>query len=244
MNDARAFARQVMEQLAAVATAQRREGMERYFTTSMRCIGVTVPDSRKVVKASLKELKPRSKAFVLDVVRGLIAEHALEARAVAYEILAGHKTTMETITVAELEELGAGNDNWGTTDAFGCLVTGALWRDGRLEDETLLRWAKSDDLWWRRTAVVSSTELNKKTRGGKGDFPRTLALVDLVGHEKHPMIAKAVSWALRQLVPWDKERVGRYLDEHESTLPALVRREVRKKIETGVKNPGRQGRQP
>jgi 3-methyladenine DNA glycosylase AlkD len=106
-----------------------------------------------------------------------------------------------------------------------------------LKDSTLRGWVNSKDLWWRRTAVVSTTPLNQRTKGGTGDFERTLAMVSPVQHEKHPMIWKAVSWALRNLVQWDKERVAAYVTEHEDVLPAPVKREVRKKIETGVKNP-------
>ena len=50
-----------------------------------------------------------------------------------------------------------------------------------------------------------------------------------------PMLAKALSWALRALVPHDPGAVRRFLGAHASTLPALVRREVSAKLETGTK---------
>jgi 3-methyladenine DNA glycosylase AlkD len=53
------------------------------------------------------------------------------------------------------------------------------------------------------------------------------------------MVAKALSWALRELVVHDPASVERFLKKHEKALPALVRREVRSKLTTGLKDPGR-----
>jgi 3-methyladenine DNA glycosylase AlkD len=53
------------------------------------------------------------------------------------------------------------------------------------------------------------------------------------------MVAKAMSWALRELVVHDAEAVEEFLTEHEADLPARVKREVRNKLTTGLKNPKR-----
>ena len=55
------------------------------------------------------------------------------------------------------------------------------------------------------------------------------------------MLAKALSWALRSLVPHDAAAVRGFLRRH-NTLPAIVRREVRTKLETGLKTPRRRPR--
>jgi 3-methyladenine DNA glycosylase AlkD len=49
------------------------------------------------------------------------------------------------------------------------------------------------------------------------------------------MVVKAVSWALRELAKRSPADVQRFLDDHETRLPALVRREVRSKLRTGLK---------
>ena len=54
-----------------------------------------------------------------------------------------------------------------------------------------------------------------------------------------PMVAKGLSWALRSLVAVDREGVVGFLRRWDEELPALVRREVRTKLETGRKNPNR-----
>jgi 3-methyladenine DNA glycosylase AlkD len=74
-----------------------------------------------------------------------------------------------------------------------------------------------------------------KSRGGKGDPGRTLRVCRELAGDPDPMVAKALSWALRALVGVDRGCVEGFLETHGETLPALVRREVRTKLETGRK---------
>jgi 3-methyladenine DNA glycosylase AlkD len=53
------------------------------------------------------------------------------------------------------------------------------------------------------------------------------------------MGVKALSWALRELVVHDAAAVERFLNEYEQSLAGRVKREVRSKLETGLKNPRR-----
>ena len=56
---------------------------------------------------------------------------------------------------------------------------------------------------------------------------------------KLDMVAKGMSWALRDLSKRDRQAVEQFLEEHEKVLPALVKREVRNRLVTGRKNPRR-----
>jgi 3-methyladenine DNA glycosylase AlkD len=49
------------------------------------------------------------------------------------------------------------------------------------------------------------------------------------------MVVKAMSWALRMLVAWDRAAVETFLARHEDRLAARVKREVRTKLRTGKK---------
>jgi 3-methyladenine DNA glycosylase AlkD len=81
--------------------------------------------------------------------------------------------------------------------------------------------------------------LNSPRHGGQGDIPRTLAVCRLLVDDDDDMVVKALSWALRKLVAHDPEVVRGFLAEHEDTLAARVKREVRNKLTTGLKNPRR-----
>ncbi len=79
--------------------------------------------------------------------------------------------------------------------------------------------------------------LNVRSRGGRGDVPRTLAVCRLLLDDRDDMVVKAMSWALRELVVHDPDAVRAFLSETEGRLAARAGREVRNKLTTGLKNP-------
>ena len=81
--------------------------------------------------------------------------------------------------------------------------------------------------------------LNMRSQGDKGDVARTLTICGLLVSDHEDMVAKAMSWALRELVVHDAEAVGEFLTEHVAELSARVKREVRNKLTTGLKKPYR-----
>ena len=90
-----------------------------------------------------------------------------EARQVAFELLEKRKDARSLLGVEEVRGLGEGNDNWASVDAFSGYVSGPLWREGAIPDEEVLAWTRSEDLWWRRTALVKREVKNKLKTGKK-----------------------------------------------------------------------------
>lgn len=160
-------------------------------------------------------------------------------RWLAYELIREHRAAFESLGPAELEELGQSINSWWTVDAFARTLSGPAWLHRQVSDEIILKWARSEDHWWRRAALVSTVALNVRSQGGQGDGPRTLRICHLLAGDQDDMVAKALSWALRELVVHDAGAVREFLDEHDCVIPALVKREVKNKLRTGLKNPRR-----
>ncbi len=196
----------------------------------------TTANVRAVRKEFSEKIKKWHASDVLQVALSLI--HAGEDyRWVAYELVHFHKPALKSLGRAELERLGEGMDAWQKVDTFALLLSGVAWRQGQINDGVIQEWARSDDLWWRRAALVSTIALNTKARGGKGDVSRTLAVCEMLVSDPEDMVIKALSWALRELIPYDPEAVRDFVNCHEPDLAARVKREVRNKLETGLKNP-------
>jgi 3-methyladenine DNA glycosylase AlkD len=164
-----------------------------------------------------------------------------ETRWIAYELIRGNRTAFERLGPTELEDLGQGINSWWTVDAFARTLSGPAWLHRQVPDQLMLKWARSSDRWWRRAALVSTVALNLRSQGGKGDVPRTLSICRRLASDQDDMVAKALSWALRELVVHDARAVQKFLDEHDKVLAARVKREVKNKLRTGLKNPGRIG---
>jgi 3-methyladenine DNA glycosylase AlkD len=81
--------------------------------------------------------------------------------------------------------------------------------------------------------LASTVCQNLKSRGGSGDSKRTMAICEMLADDDHIMVHKALSWALRSVIEHDRKAVETFLKRHE--LPALVKREVLRKLKTGRK---------
>jgi 3-methyladenine DNA glycosylase AlkD len=223
--------------LAVHTNAERRAFMSGgYAPSGLRAIGVAVPHMRAVVREFSRELKDAPPRAVIDVALALVRRGTTEGRQVGWELIARRPDAMAMMTTRPIEQLGRSNDNWASVDGFGVYLAGVAWRLGHVTDAAVLRWARSRDRWWRRTALVVTVPLNVAARGGQGDTRRTLAICAVLVADHDPMIAKALSWALRALVGRDSRAVRQFLDRHRGQLASLVVREVSTKLATGRKN--------
>jgi 3-methyladenine DNA glycosylase AlkD len=154
----------------------------------------------------------------------------------ASQLLHRHPAAFSKVRWKVLEPLGHSMDSWWSVDMFATLA-GPAWREGQVSDARVLRWTRSKNRWWRRAALVCTVALNRKSQGGRGDPPRTLAVCEQLVRDRDDMVVKGMSWALRDLIARDRKAVERFLLKHDTRLAARVKREVRNKLTSGRKNP-------
>ena len=195
----------------------------------------TVPEWRQLRRAWSRELKSRPAPAVIRLAFELV-DAGPWGRLTAYELLACHPGGVAALTPASIGRLGRGLADWGSVDTFAGYLAGPAWREGRLSTRQIHAWLRSKDRWQRRVAVVCTVALNVRARGGRGDVSRTLAVCRRVVKDRDDMVVKALSWALRSLIEWDRRAVSAFLVEHEDELAGRVKREVRTKLRTGRKN--------
>ena len=192
------------------------------------------PSLRRLRKAASKRLRNATPSTVLTVANVLIDN---SRRWLGYELIHHHPATLTSLGLAEVEALGAGMSSWSEVDTFCAYVAGPCWAKRQIDDSAILDWSSRNDRWWRRAALVATTALNVRTRGGTGDAHRTLMIAERLVADRDDMVVKALSWALRELIYWDPTAVADFLARHDQTLAPRVKREVRNKLETGLKNP-------
>jgi 3-methyladenine DNA glycosylase AlkD len=151
-------------------------------------------------------------------------------RFVPYELIHYHKGAIEKLTPEKVEQLGEGIHDWASADTFAQFISGPAWKAGVIDDDFIEKWLNSPDFWYRRIAVVSTIYLD-------GDPERMLRYTQALVDDKEDMIVKAVSWVLRRAIKYDREGVERFLDKNRKHLASRIKREVRNKLETGLKNP-------
>jgi 3-methyladenine DNA glycosylase AlkD len=194
-----------------------------------------VPALRFLRREYSRRVKALGAQDVVKIAAALIARGRVH-RFIGDELIASRPDALAILDRTQLERLGSGISSWDQVDCFACYLSGPAWREGRIDDKAIVQWARSKDRWWRRAALVSTVPLNVKARGGRGDARRTLRICTLLIDDRDEMVVKALSWALRALAGEDPEAVRRFVKENAARLPALVRREVQRKLATGRKN--------
>jgi 3-methyladenine DNA glycosylase AlkD len=226
---------EVINRLEGLSDPARLEWAKQNYATALRLIGVTVPNIRPIVKDLSRHFKKSPPEEVIQFAKQLNSTRILEAQQIAIEVLDKHRESRDRLTLDDITVFGEAMDNWVSVDYFAGLLAGPAWREGRIPDKIIRDWATSDDRWWRRAAVVCTVALNQKARGGTGDAKRTLMVCEMVASDQDEMVAKGLSWALRELAKRDVEPVVEFINKHEAVLPRRVVREVKRKIETGRK---------
>ena len=233
---------EIIATLESLASQRQMKYTTNICTTSMRMLGVSSPDVKKVSK----ELKGISSEWEwkkrIELLKLLVETRIFECQVLAYEFISSNKKIWEVLSREDIIDLGKNMDNWASVDTYSMYVAGQAWRRGIFDDAYFKNLLKSDDVWQRRIAVVSTVALNSKAQGGTGDVERTLDICKLVVEDYHDMIVKALSWALRELSKRYKEEVQDFIDRYDELLHKKVVREVTNKLVFGKKNLGQRVR--
>ncbi len=108
-------------------------------------------------------------------------------------------------------------NNWNLVDVTCPHVTGKHLID---KDRTILyKWAKSEDLWTKRIAMVSTFSFIRKN-----DLEDTFKIAEILLHDEHDLIHKAVGWMLREAGKRDLKREETFLKKYYKTMPRTMLR--------------------
>ena len=111
---------------------------------------------------------------------------------------------------------------WDTVDSLAENITGVLCaKDTELIQSHLISWAKSDNIWLVRIAILFQLKYKDKT-----DAPLLAQIIDQNSDSKEFFVAKAIGWALREYSKTNKEWVRSFLQSH-NLQPLSVREAVK-----------------
>ena len=219
----------VIAALREVADPVRAPQQQAYMKSDMPYLGVGVPQCRRIA-GSVFRAHPLPdadawEATILDLWRK--ATHREERYAAIELLLFGrYSRWLEPARFPLVEELVVTGAWWDYVDAIAGRGMGAMLAAHPDATKPVLReWAKDDDIWKRRTAILA--QLRAKQATDK----------DLLADAIRPSIGasefflrKGIGWALREYSKTDPDWVKAFVETH-AGLSDLSRREALKHLE-------------
>jgi 3-methyladenine DNA glycosylase AlkD len=217
--------------LAEHADPARAPDMQRYMKSALPFRGVTTPALRAALRPLVARI-PTDRADWEATLRLLWDEAAYrEERYAALAMLEARpaRRWRDPELVALVEHLVRTGAWWDLVDQIAGRTVAPLHRQHAPEMRpVVLGWSRHDDLWLRRTAVLSQL-------GSKADTDRDLLARVVLANADRPefWLRKAVGWALRDLARTDPGWVRRFLLDYGDALSPLSRREAAKHLGPG-----------
>lgn len=213
--------------LAAAGDPRKARAVQAYLKSVEPCHGVAVPEARRIVEATCAGLAFSTQAdfhaAVLAVWRG--ATHREERfTAITMTGLPQARPFQTPAALPLYEELISTGAWWDLVDEVAAHRLGPLLlaHHGPVA-KALRRWAKGDDLWLRRAAIIAQVLAHEDV-----DVPLLFDCLRPSLARKEFWLRKAIGWALRHLARERPEDVKRFLSEHDAVLSGLSKREAAK----------------
>jgi 3-methyladenine DNA glycosylase AlkD len=228
-------AKYLLDQIKPHADPQHQAFERKAAPTALKVYGVRVPQLRKIAQAWYRAHKQIACDDLATLVETLWNGESREERSLAVLLLEHYGDQVPDLSKEHFDRWRQSLDSWESTDGLGWIL--ALWLAGDPDTGLDYLWEliADGDVWSRRLALVTTARINR----GKMGFtiPKlTLQLIDRVKEERHPMITKAVSWALREMTKTHPDQVAAYLEDNRDVLASHVVREVDNKLRTGLKS--------
>jgi len=217
----------VKTELAKLADPAKAVPMAAYMKTNMPFYGVPKPLRQPVAGHLKSEFSPIDAADYRDRVLALWKLPHREEKYLAIGYAGSFKKHVAFSQVDLFERMIVEGAWWDFVDELASSIVGRILLEDRQRMRPVLEgWIEHDDMWLRRSAILSQNRHKAQTdQGMLFDFCLRRS------HEKEFFIRKAIGWALRDYARIRPNEVRRFLAEHGERFSGLSRREASKHLE-------------
>lgn len=215
--------------LRQVADPTRAPAMQAYMKSEMPFLGVGSSERRGLCREVFAKYPFDDAAdwrrCILRLWRG--ARHR-ESRYVAIDLLLAKRYArfLDLDALPLLEEIVVTGAWWDYVDLVAAHAFGRLLEEHpKPMRQLLLRWAKSGDIWKRRTAILAQLRRKERT-----DEALLYACIEPSLDHADFFLRKGIGWALRQYAWTHPDEVRRKVAELGDRLSPLSRREATKHL--------------
>jgi len=222
----------IKEELQNIQDPEKTKTLSKFFKTGKGqygegdiFLGIKVPDQRKTAK--------KYSNIPLDDIGQLLKSNIHEFRLTSLLILVLKYKKEDLNGKKEIVDFYLSHtkniNNWDLVDSSAPYILGDFLLDN--DKSILYRLALSDNLWERRTAILSTFAFIKNNK-----FEDALNIAQILLFDKHDLIHKAVGWMLREIGKRDERTEEEFLEKHYRKMPRTMLRYSIEKFDKDKRN--------
>ncbi|MCM3760875.1 DNA alkylation repair protein [Alkalihalobacillus oceani] len=216
MNDY--YAHDFIKELEKQRNEQNVEKMKRFFKSSdpdTLCLGLNMRTvfqlAKQFIGMPLSEIEKVLESPYYEVRMGAVS--IMDYQAKQKKLSNDERKALFDLYIRRHERI----NNWDFVDRSAPSVVGIYLLDK--PRDILYKLARSNNLWERRTAIVSTYAFIKK-----GEIEDTFKIAELLINDQEELIQKAVGSWTREAGKKDHHALKRFLDKHAATMPRVTLR--------------------
>jgi 3-methyladenine DNA glycosylase AlkD len=185
-------------------------------------IGKVFPVARRFATLPLGEVERLLESKYYEIRMGAVSIMDFQAR--TKKITPAERKALYDLYLRRHDRI----NNWDLVDRAAPHVVGGYLAD-RPRD-VLYQLARSRSPWERRTAIVSTYYFLRA-----GEVADTFGIAELLVHDEHELVQKAVGSWIREAGKRDERRLLRFLDTHSNSMPRVMLRYAVEKLPAAAK---------
>jgi 3-methyladenine DNA glycosylase AlkD len=190
-----------------------------YLKSDLRFYGASVPEIRRAANEFAREHRDLSRTELRKIVDELWSTDLYELRSAGIALLSRYARLLEERDLPWLLGFVRRSKTWAHVDWLAADVIGGVVGESRTALRRLPAWAKDDNFWVRRTALLAQL---RQLSHQSGDFDLFARLAAPMLGEREFFIRKAIGWVLREVSKKRPELVFDFLREHRDEVSGLT----------------------
>lgn len=236
----------LVTRFGSAGTADAADWQKAYMKSALDFHGVSSAEVRGAARELLADHPDLGHDGIVRVVDHLMASSWFDIRSTGVAILERVPKKLLATDLPWLVELVRRGACWAHVDGLATNVIGPVLAANPKALANVSKWAKDDDFWVRRTALLSQ---ERELSRGRGDFDLFAKIAAPMLPEKEFFVRKAIGWVLRSTSKKRPELVHAFLLEHRAAVSGLTLREgakylpasARAELGLGAAGPKKQG---
>jgi 3-methyladenine DNA glycosylase AlkD len=200
-------------------TSTRAAGTKAYLKSDLRFYGTTMPDIRRAANDFARMHPDLSRIELRKIVDGLWSTDVFELRSAGVALLSEYSALLEERDLPWLLGFVRKSTTWAHVDWLATDVIGGVVGESRPALRRLPVWARDDNFWVRRTALLAQL---RPLSHEAGDFALFARLAESMLGEREFFVRKAIGWVLREVSKKRPKLVFEFLREHREEVSGLT----------------------